>query len=107
MQNTTFETITYDQLLFAKLSSKTSFDIKDLYEVDGVIIEYTDHQSVLKLIDTIRSHQDKAIYLLPVFLSRFHRESNKNIARFADGVIKDLSDLSEIGDITHQIKERI
>lgn len=94
-------------MTFGKVESIEYFTIADLVNVDGIIIEYCDRYSVLELINKIRSHEDEAIYLMPIFLYKFYRESYEDIARFADGTVNNLSDLSEIAEITMRIKERL
>jgi hypothetical protein len=107
MENPSFETMVHDEVTFAKVEPGDSFAIDELMKVDAIIIEYCDRYSVLELINKIRSHEDEAIYLMPIFLYKFYREFYEDIARFADGTVNNLSDLSEIAEITMRIKERL
>lgn len=107
MSTESIERIEHKELVFAKLQPHTPVDVKDLQAYDGLIIEYTNRQSVFDLINRIRSHEDEEVYLLPIFLSKFFREPNQNVARLVDGTIPDTSDLAPIAAKTHQIKDRL
>lgn len=107
MINGSIEHIEYNELDFAKLKPHNPVNFDDLYTCDGLIIEYTNRQAVLELISIIRSQEDEDIYLLPIFLNKFFREPNQEIARLVDGTLSDTSDLSGIAEKTHQIKDRL
>lgn len=107
MENGLIESVTFQNLTFAKVVSGTFFDINNLRGYDAVIIEYTNKMAVLDLMGSIRSHEDQAIYLLPVFFYRFYRESNKEMREFADGTVNDLQNLEAAANQINEINERV
>lgn len=100
--------IIHDDLTFLKVDPLESFDMKWLEngKVDAIIIEYRKSLSVLELINDIRSHNSKEVYLIPVFLYKIHGETNSAVSELADGEITNLSNLNPIADITNKIKSR-
>lgn len=107
MKVSTFETLKHDDLAFVKIKANLPFSRDELKYVDGVIIEYTDQKTVFNVLSNIRNHNDKAIYLLPVFIYKIHRANDKQIARLADGIVHNLSDLTAAAAKTQQIKKKL
>lgn len=108
-KNSQDQQLIHDDLTFLKVDPLESFDMKWLEsgKVNGIIIEYRKDLSVLELINDIRSHNNKEVYLMPVFLYKIHGETNPAISQLADGEITNLSNLNPIADITKKIKNRL
>lgn len=108
-KNSQDQKIVHDDLTFLKVDPFEFFDMKWLEngKVDAVIIEYRKALSVLELINDIRSHNNKEVYLMPVFLYKIQGETNSVISQLADGEITNLSDINPLADITKKIKSRL
>lgn len=109
IKNSQDQKIIHDDLTFLKVDPIESFDMKWLEndKVDAIIIEYRKDLSVLRLINDIRSHNNKEVYLIPVFLYKIHGETNPTVSQLTDGEITNLSNLNPIADITKKIKSRL
>lgn len=108
-KNSSDQKIVHDDLTFLKVDPLGAFDIQWLEndQTDGVIIEYRKDLSVMELINEIRSHNHKEVYLMPIFLYKMHGEENPAVSQLADGEITNISNLAPIADITRRIKKRI
>jgi hypothetical protein len=105
-ENQQMQTLTHDDLTFVKIVPSGIIDVKKLDDFDGIILEYTSDQHVLKMIHKIRSDNDKSIYLKPVFIYKIYGDTHPSIAKISDGEITNLSDLETIATITRNIKIR-
>lgn len=103
----THENIEFDDLNFLHVKPANSFnpDIVDRY--DAVILEYSDDHNVLKAIRNIRSHNDKAVYITPVFLLNSGGNMDDTIVEQSDGVIVNLSNLDSAAADTRKIQSRM
>lgn len=99
--------IEFDNLDFLQLKPTESFNPDILDEYDAVIIEYFDHHIVLKTINNIRAHNDKSIYITPVFLLNTAGNMDDTIVSLADGVIANLTNLDSAAAVTRKIKSRM
>jgi hypothetical protein len=108
-KNSSDQKIIHDDLTFLKVDPLGIFDIQRLEneKADAVIIEYRKDLGVMALINEIRSHNHKEVYLMPIFLYKIHGEVNPAISQLADGEITNLTKLTPIADITKKIKKRI
>lgn len=109
INNSQDQKIIHDDLTFLKVDPLESFDMKWLEngKVDAIIIEYRKDLSVLELINNIRSHNNKEVYLMPIFLYKIHGETNPVVSQLADGEVTNFSNLNPIADITKKIKNRL
>lgn len=103
-----WEEIRSDELSFLRVSSRIykNANIDHIKEYDAVIIEVYDDITAFRMIDKIRSHNEKKIYLIPVFL--FGLEEDKHVlVHISDGLISTLSNLEEASHRTRKILSRI
>ncbi|GAA5520279.1 hypothetical protein LQ318_01020 [Aliifodinibius salicampi] len=108
IKNSQDQELVHDDLTFLKVDPLESFDMKWLEngKVDAIIIEYRKALSVLEFINDIRSHNNKEVYLMPVFLYKIHGETDPAVSQLADGEITNLSNLNPLADIAKKIKSR-
>lgn len=103
----TLQKIEFDDFDFLRLKPISSFDPDILYDYDAVIIEYSDDHDVLEMIKRIRAHNDKDIYITPVFLLNTEGNMDDTIVSLADGVINNLTNLDSAAAITRKIWSRL
>lgn len=102
------EEIRFDDLKFLKVSSRMykAIDPDHFREYDAVIIEADDDISTFRLINKIRSHQEKKIYLIPVFLLGLEDEEHV-LVHISDGLLTTLSNLEGASYKTRKIQSRM
>lgn len=103
----TKETVEFDDLNFLRIRPKSGFNPDRLEEFDAVIIEYLDHHDVLEAINAIRSHNEKQVYITPVFLLNEVGNMDDSIVSLADGVIANLTNLDSAAAVTRKIYNRM
>lgn len=103
----TQEKIEFDNLNFLRMRPAASFNPDILEDYDAIIIEYSDHHDVLETINEIRSHNEKLVYITPVFLLNEAGNMDDSIITLADGVIANLTNLDSAAAVTRKIKSRM
>jgi hypothetical protein len=101
------ENIEFDNLNFLRVRPESSFSADRIDDYDAVIIEYSDHHDVLQTINKIRSHNEKSIYITPVFLLNEAGNMDDSIVALTDGVIVNLTNLDSAAAVTRKIKSRM
>lgn len=101
------EIIHYNQLQFLKADPSVPLDLEIVAETDAVIINYTTHSEVCKLLRDIRSHHDKEIYLTPCFLHNLTGNMDKTVMQLTDGVLTNLSNLDPAVIVVRKIQSRM
>lgn len=108
--NQTAETqkkIEFDNLDFLHVRLNTSFNPDVLEKYDAVIIEYTSDHKVLETINDIHAHNDRNIYITPVFLLSSAGNMDDTIVALADGIIANLTNLDSAAAATRKILSRL
>lgn len=103
----TKDTIKFDNLNFLRIRPNSEFDADCLEDFDAVIIEYLNHNNVLEIINAIRSHSEKKIYITPVFLLNEAGNMDDAIIALANGVIDNLTNLDSAASVTRKIYSRL
>lgn len=106
-QATEDDTIKFDNLNFLRIRPKSRFDADHLADYDAAIIEYLDHHDALETINEIRSHNEKQVYITPVFLLNEGGNIDDSIVALADGVIVNLTNLDSAAAVTRKIYSRM
>ncbi len=99
--------IEFDNLDFLRLRPTPSFNPDILGDYDAVIVEYPNRHTVLETINKIRAHNDKSIYITPVFLLNTGGNMDDTIVSLADGVISNLTNLDSAAAATRKIQSRM
>lgn len=102
------EEIRYDDLRFLKILSRTykAIDPDHFKKYNAVIIEVDDDISTFRMINKIRSHHEKMVYLIPVFLLGLDDE-NHVLVHISDGILTSLTNLEGASYKTKKILSRI
>lgn len=103
----TKDIIKFDNLNFLRIRPESGFNADRLEDFDAVIIEYLDHHDVLETINEIRSHNEKQVYITPVFLLNEAGNMDDSIVALADGVIANLTNLDSAAAVTRKIYSRM
>ncbi len=103
----TIEEIEYDELRFARINPLFPVDLDRLASYDAFILDFVGEYIIYRLIRRIRTHDEKAIYLKPIFLYKIHGGPEALTSRLADGIINNLSNPESIASITRDIKQRL
>lgn len=98
--------IRFDNLNFLLLDPSKPFNTDRLEGYDAVLIQYSNHIDIQRIIDAIRSHNEKAIYLIPIFLLSMAENMDSTTVELADGVVSNSTNLDSAAAITHKIKSR-
>lgn len=76
----------------------------DLKKADVLVIEFISIQDTTGLLKMIRTHADRAVYLMPVYLSRVNEISDMIIKTLIDGRVSNLDKLDEVAERAGKIK---
>ena len=98
--------IRFDNLNFLRIDPSKPFNTDRLEEYDAVLIQYSNRIDIQRIIGAIRSHNEKSIYLLPVFLLSMAENMDSTTVELADGVVSNSTNLDSAAAITHKIKSR-
>lgn len=101
------EKIEFDNLSFLRLKPTVSFNPDILDQYDAVVIEYSDHHIVLDIIKNIHAHNEKGVYITPVFLLNIAGNLDDTVVALADGVITNLTSLDSAAAVTRKIQSRM
>jgi hypothetical protein len=101
------EKIEFDDLKFLRLRPSPSFNPDILEDYDAVIMEYLDSHNVLEAIHKIRSHNEKLVYITPIFLLNEGGNMKDSIIEMADGEIPNIMNLDYAAATTRKIINRL
>ncbi|MDR9364208.1 MAG: hypothetical protein RI575_02630 [Balneolaceae bacterium] len=101
------EKIEFDDLKFLRFRPSPSFNPDILEDYDAVIMEYLDSHNVLEAIHKIRSHNEKLVYITPIFLLNEGGYMKDSIIEMVDGVIPNIMNLDYAAATTRKIISRL
>jgi len=101
------EEISFDNLSFLRVRPSQTFNPSILENHDAIILEYFGRHNVLEAIKQIRSHNEKLVYITPIFLLIEGGNTEDSIVALADGVIEKLTNLDSAASVTRKIISRI
>jgi len=98
--------ITFEELKILKIQDRSPLFLPQIKSFDAVIIEYSHQLATKEMIHKIRTHNDEAVYLTPIFIYKVYGEEiDPN--PLVDNVLYSLSDLSSVANQVRNIKERM
>lgn len=105
----------YDELDIRVHNGIRFFVVKDyelvttdeLKKVDAIVIEYISEHDSLSLIRMIRTHVERKVYLLPIFIVRASEFQSPMISSLIDGRLSSLDKLDTPSSIASAIIHRM
>lgn len=98
---------TYDDLQFVRVNPLQPVDLDQLAQYDAIILDYTGEYNTYRFLRRVRIHDEKDIYLKPVFLYKIHGGADTVTSKLADGITNNLSNPDSVAAITREINKRI
>lgn len=94
----------YEGLRFLVVKDYELVAYDDLKKADALVIEFISTQDTIGLLRMIRTHVERSIYLMPVYLSRVNEVSDMIIRSLIDGRVANLDKLEEVAERAAKIK---
>jgi|GEM_PF-2224590 hypothetical protein len=76
----------------------------DLNKADALVIEFISVQDTTGLLKMVRTHADRAVYLMPVYLSKVSEVNDMIIESLIDGRLTNLDKIEEVAERAAKIK---
>lgn len=95
--------IDHEGIRFAHVKDYELLLFDDLKQADALIIEFISFTDTFNLLKMVRTHSDRNIYLIPIFLYKAYDLTDKVARSLADGEVNDLKQLDAVMTITQKI----